>query len=130
MARTLFRLFAAAALLLSLTIWATPAVAQDASSPDLQTVADTADAALLAGNTAWMLTSSALVLFMTAPGLAMFRQATVEGSGAESKTFRDVAHPRGPTAQHPCDRVLCLTDDGRRRDDIGEFRLEMSFQVA
>ncbi|MAT70044.1 MAG: ammonia channel protein [Planctomycetaceae bacterium] len=72
MARTLFRLFAAAALLLSLTIWATPAVAQDASSPDLQTVADTADAALLAGNTAWMLTSSALVLFMTAPGLAMF----------------------------------------------------------
>jgi len=31
-----------------------------------------ADPALVAGNTAWMLTSSALVLFMTAPGLAMF----------------------------------------------------------
>jgi ammonium transporter, Amt family len=31
-----------------------------------------ADAAALAGNNAWMLTSSALVLFMTAPGLAMF----------------------------------------------------------
>lgn len=39
---------------------------------DLAAVAETADAALLAGNTAWMLTSSALVLFMTAPGLAMF----------------------------------------------------------
>ena len=32
---------------------------------------DVADAAL-AGHNAWMLTSSALVLFMTAPGLAMF----------------------------------------------------------
>lgn len=31
-----------------------------------------ADSAAIAGNTAWMLTSSALVLFMTAPGLAMF----------------------------------------------------------
>lgn len=31
-----------------------------------------ADAALLAGNNAWMLTCCALVLFMTAPGLAMF----------------------------------------------------------
>ena len=31
-----------------------------------------ADAAALAGHNAWMLTSSALVLFMTAPGLAMF----------------------------------------------------------
>ncbi|MCC7475155.1 MAG: ammonium transporter [Pirellulales bacterium] len=31
-----------------------------------------ADAAALAGHNAWMLTSSALVLFMTAPGLALF----------------------------------------------------------
>src|SRR5210317_887472 len=30
------------------------------------------DAAALAGHNAWMLTCSALVLFMTAPGLAMF----------------------------------------------------------
>jgi ammonium transporter, Amt family len=30
------------------------------------------DDATLAGNNAWMLVSSALVLFMTAPGLAMF----------------------------------------------------------
>lgn len=34
--------------------------------------AETADAGELAGNNAWMLTCTALVLFMTAPGLAMF----------------------------------------------------------
>jgi len=44
--------------------------AQD--SPDLAAVNEKADAALLAGNNAWMLTCCALVLFMTAPGLAMF----------------------------------------------------------
>jgi Amt family ammonium transporter len=38
----------------------------------LQKVNEKADAAALAGHNAWMLTSSALVLFMTAPGLAMF----------------------------------------------------------
>jgi Amt family ammonium transporter len=38
----------------------------------LTSVAASADAAAMAGNTAWMLTSCALVLFMTAPGLAMF----------------------------------------------------------
>lgn len=36
-----------------------------------------AQAALLAANNAWMLTSSALVLFMTAPGLAMFYSGLV-----------------------------------------------------
>ncbi|MCA9229928.1 MAG: ammonium transporter [Planctomycetales bacterium] len=46
------------------------AVAQD--GPDLATVAAKADEAALAGHNAWMLTSCALVLFMTAPGLAMF----------------------------------------------------------
>jgi Amt family ammonium transporter len=49
---------------------ATPAdvgAAEEAAAP-----AEPADPALIAGNTAWMLTSSALVLFMTAPGLAMF----------------------------------------------------------
>jgi Amt family ammonium transporter len=44
---------------------ATPAVTLDS-------VNTKADAAALAGHNAWMLTSSALVLFMTAPGLAMF----------------------------------------------------------
>jgi Amt family ammonium transporter len=38
----------------------------------LETVNAKADAAALAGNNAFMLTCSALVLFMTAPGLAMF----------------------------------------------------------
>src|SRR5690606_22935339 len=33
--------------------------------------------AMLAGNNAWMLTSTALVLFMTAPGLAMFYSGLV-----------------------------------------------------
>jgi Amt family ammonium transporter len=55
-------------------------VAQEAAAPPaaatptvtLESVDTKADAAALAGHNAWMLTSSALVLFMTAPGLAMF----------------------------------------------------------
>ena len=39
---------------------------------DLAEVAAKADEAALAGHNAWMMTSCALVLFMTAPGLAMF----------------------------------------------------------
>ena len=46
------------------------ALAED--SVDLESVNAKADEALLAGHNAWMLTSCALVLFMTAPGLAMF----------------------------------------------------------
>jgi ammonium transporter, Amt family len=38
----------------------------------LESVDAKADGAALAGHNAWMLTSTALVLFMTAPGLAMF----------------------------------------------------------
>ena len=54
---------------------AEPLAAQDETSMvDLeQKVADAA----LAGHNAWMLTSSALVLFMTAPGLAMFYSGLV-----------------------------------------------------
>jgi Amt family ammonium transporter len=40
--------------------------------PKLEQVAKDADEAKLAGHNSWMLTSCALVLFMTAPGLAMF----------------------------------------------------------
>jgi Amt family ammonium transporter len=40
--------------------------------PTVEEVNAKADAAALAGHNAWMLTSCALVLFMTAPGLAMF----------------------------------------------------------
>ena len=46
--------------------------ALQAQEPTLAEVNAKADAAALAGHNAWMLTSSALVLFMTAPGLAMF----------------------------------------------------------
>src|SRR3954452_8053626 len=42
------------------------------SAVTLESVNAKADAAALAGHNAWMLTSSALVLFMTAPGLALF----------------------------------------------------------
>jgi Amt family ammonium transporter len=41
-------------------------------APTLESVDGKANAALIAGHNAWMLTSCALVLFMTAPGLAMF----------------------------------------------------------
>ena len=55
---------------------ARPAIAQDTEVSRyvniLKSVDVKADAAALAGHNAWMLTSSALVLFMTAPGLAMF----------------------------------------------------------
>jgi ammonium transporter, Amt family len=47
------------------------ALAQE-TVPSLEEVNAKADAAALAGHNAWMLTSCALVLFMTAPGLAMF----------------------------------------------------------
>jgi Amt family ammonium transporter len=46
--------------------------AQDAAAPTIEDAIAKADAAALAGHNAWMLTSCALVLFMTAPGLAMF----------------------------------------------------------
>src|SRR5690348_10145551 len=50
------------------------AIAQTAPTAPvtLESVNAKADAAALAGHNAWMLTSTALVLFMTAPGLAMF----------------------------------------------------------
>jgi Amt family ammonium transporter len=51
----------AVALAATIVCWAAPAFAQDAAAPKLDT-----------GDTAWMLTSSALVLMMTIPGLALF----------------------------------------------------------
>jgi len=62
---------------------AAPAAASDASAPAAASAAAAADAAPTApvsvdsskinsGDTAWMLTSTALVLFMTIPGLALF----------------------------------------------------------
>ncbi len=46
--------------------------AQPVFAQSLEDVSAKADEAALAGHNAWMLTSCALVLFMTAPGLAMF----------------------------------------------------------
>jgi Amt family ammonium transporter len=51
---------------------ATSAASERPAPPTLEEVNTKADAAALAGHNAWMLTSCALVLFMTAPGLAMF----------------------------------------------------------
>jgi Amt family ammonium transporter len=51
---------------------ATPPAEPAAAAPAAETAAPPATAPLDAGNTAWMLTSAALVLMMTAPGLAMF----------------------------------------------------------
>jgi Amt family ammonium transporter len=66
-----------------LLILATVAVAEDPgqASRDLEArftkVETSAADAAVAGHNAWMLTSSALVLFMTAPGLAMFYSGLV-----------------------------------------------------
>ena len=57
----------AATLGLSSPVWG-----QEAAAPTIEEAMATAKSAEVAGHTAWMLTSSALVLFMTAPGLAMF----------------------------------------------------------
>jgi Amt family ammonium transporter len=70
------------ALLLPLFLWLLSAGALSAqkarlSPPDLQAVQQAAADAALAGHNAWMLTSSALVLFMTAPGLALFYSGLV-----------------------------------------------------
>ncbi|CAK0746792.1 Ammonium transporter [uncultured Gammaproteobacteria bacterium] len=62
MSRWLWMLAPAAALIMGAAGWADTALAQDAAAaPKLDT-----------GDTAWMLTSTALVLMMTIPGLALF----------------------------------------------------------
>src|SRR5437763_177056 len=66
-----------------LLLFAIPAFGQEpakpAPTPDkrLEKVETDVKDAALAGHNAWMLTSSALVLFMTAPGLAMFYSGLV-----------------------------------------------------
>lgn len=59
--------------------------AQDSTLPvSIEEVAARADAAALAGHNAWVLTCSALVLFMTAPGLAMFYSGLVRSKNVLS----------------------------------------------
>ncbi|TWU63280.1 Ammonia channel precursor [Crateriforma conspicua] len=50
----------------------TPEAAAAETAVDLEDLQAQVESAALAGHNAWMLTSCALVLFMTAPGLAMF----------------------------------------------------------
>src|SRR3954467_9571682 len=69
--RTVLRLGGCLAIMIASSCSAL-AQAPDTPAPTLESVNAKADAAALAGHNAWMLTSSALVLFMTAPGLAMF----------------------------------------------------------
>jgi ammonium transporter, Amt family len=54
-----------------------PAPPQKTAEERLATIETDVKDAALAGHNAWMLTSSALVLFMTAPGLAMFYSGLV-----------------------------------------------------
>src|SRR5438477_7504925 len=73
------RWLCAAALFLAFSV---PARAQEPSQPPslderVAKVEGAVGEAALAGHNAWMLTSSALVLFMTAPGLAMFYSGLV-----------------------------------------------------
>ena len=56
---------------LSLTLTATPILAQT-SPAEIASLKEAIAAAQSAGDNAWMLTSTALVLMMTAPGLALF----------------------------------------------------------
>jgi Amt family ammonium transporter len=62
---------------------ARPATAQETEAPkptieeQVATLQTSVSDAAMAGHNAWMLTSSALVLFMTAPGLAMFYSGLV-----------------------------------------------------
>lgn len=66
------KLLLAALVLSSVTLLtASAALAQD-TAPSLEDLAAGVEEAKLAGHNAWMLTCTALVLFMTVPGLAMF----------------------------------------------------------
>ena len=71
-----FRRFAALTAVVGASLAAVPSIAQEPDASDttsaLEALQDQARSAAIAGHTSWMLTSSALVLFMTAPGLAMF----------------------------------------------------------
>jgi Amt family ammonium transporter len=83
--------FAAAAILLS-SIPA--ALAQDAAAPAAEAAAAAAEAAAPAidtGDTAWMLTSTALVLLMTIPGLALFYGGMVRKKNLLATTMQSFA---------------------------------------
>ncbi len=91
LAKNIIGVFLSALLLLALAPMAMAdevAPALDAASPAVEMVADAAveEAAptLDSGDTAWMLTSTALVLFMTIPGLALFYAGMVRSKNVLS----------------------------------------------
>ena len=80
--RTLFSFGARSLCALALTLMSISALAQEPAQPPsleerVAKVEGAVGDAALAGHNAWMLTSSALVLFMTAPGLALFYSGLV-----------------------------------------------------
>lgn len=79
--RKVFSVGALALCALMLLLFTADVGAQEPAPPTLEdrvgAVETAASDAALAGHNAWMLTSSALVLFMTAPGLAMFYSGLV-----------------------------------------------------
>ena len=84
-----FSLALAMMLVLGATMWVAVAVAQQPATPSAGASAPAAGAPAPApaskidkGDTAWMLTSSALVLLMTAPGLALFYGGMVRQKNA------------------------------------------------
>ncbi len=68
----LFYGVAAALAVLLFCVYVDPALAQDAAAAAAAPAAEPAKPAFDTGDTAWMLTSTALVLMMTIPGLALF----------------------------------------------------------
>jgi Amt family ammonium transporter len=62
--------------------WAQPAPTPAQQPAGAQTVSEAAPPRIDSGDTAWLLTSSALVLFMTAPGLALFYGGMVRQKNA------------------------------------------------
>jgi Amt family ammonium transporter len=69
--RTNHLLGALAALAVAVLYYIDPALAQEAAEPAAEAAAEAAPT-LNTGDTAWMLTSTAIVLMMTIPGLALF----------------------------------------------------------
>ncbi len=69
-------------LVLSATMWVAVAVAQQPTAPSAGAAAPAPASKIDKGDTAWMLTSSALVLLMTAPGLALFYGGMVRQKNA------------------------------------------------
>jgi len=69
--RTNHLLGALAALAVAVLFYIDPALAQEAAEPAAEAAAEAAPT-LDTGDTAWMLTSTAIVLMMTIPGLALF----------------------------------------------------------